>query len=307
MKTAYIDCGMGAAGDMLTAALLELLPAEERQAFVDEFNALGIPGVEMSIAPSVKCGITGTHVTIKVNGEEEDEHMHEHTHHHEHHHHHDHDHEHCHDHEHEHAHDHHHDHHDHDHDHAHVHEHVHADGTKHSHSHHGTADIAHIVNDHLDLPEAVRKDILAVYGIIAAAESKVHGMPVEEVHFHEVGTMDALADVTAVCMLMNRIAPEQVIASPVNTGSGTVRCAHGILPVPAPATANILIGIPVYSNGIRSELCTPTGAALIKHFATGFGSMPVMTAESIGYGMGKKDFDTANCVRIMLGNSIQGL
>jgi uncharacterized protein (DUF111 family) len=132
-------------------------------------------------------------------------------------------------------------------------------------------------------------------------------MPVDEVHFHEVGTMDALADVTAVCMLMNRIAPEQVIASPVNTGSGTVRCAHGILPVPAPATANILIGIPVYSNGIRSELCTPTGAALIKHFATGFGTMPVMTAEAIGYGMGNKDFDTANCVRIMLGNSVQGL
>ena len=280
---------MGAAGDMLTAALLELLPAEERQAFVDEFNALGIPGVEMSIAPSVKCGITGTHVTIKVNGEEEDEHMHEHAHHHDHEHHH-----------HHHA-------HDHDHEHHHDHDHEHADGTKHSHSHHGTADIAHIVNDHLDLPEAVKEDILAVYGIIAAAESKVHGMPVDEVHFHEVGTMDALADVTAVCMLMNKIAPEQVIASPVNTGSGTVRCAHGILPVPAPATANILIGIPVYSNGIRSELCTPTGAALIKHFATGFGSMPVMTAESIGYGMGKKDFDTANCVRIMLGNSIQGL
>ena len=280
---------MGAAGDMLTAALLELLPAEERQAFVDEFNALGIPGVEMSIAPSVKCGITGTHVTIKVNGEEEDEHMHEHAHHHDHEHHH-----------HHHA-------HDHDHEHHHGHDHVHADGTKHSQSHHGTADIAHIVNDHLDLPEAVKEDILAVYGIIAAAESKVHGMPVDEVHFHEVGTMDALADVTAVCMLMNKIAPEQVIASPVNTGSGTVRCAHGILPVPAPATANILIGIPVYSNGIRSELCTPTGAALIKHFATGFGSMPVMTAESIGYGMGNKDFDTANCVRIMLGNSIQGL
>ena len=253
-------------------ALIELLPEAERQSFVDDFNALGIPGVEMSIAPSVKCGITGTHVTIKVNGEEEDEHMHEHHHHHHHH-------------------------------HEHEHEHVHADGTHHTHSHHGTADIAHIVNDHLDLPDKVKEDILAVYSIIAAAESKVHGMPVEEVHFHEVGTMDALADVTAVCMLMNRIAPEQVIASPINTGSGTVRCAHGILPVPAPATANILIGMPAYSSGIRSELCTPTGAALIRHFSTGFGAMPVMVTESIGYGMGNKDFDTANCVRIMLGES----
>ncbi len=289
MKTAYIDCGNGAAGDMLIAALIELLPEDERAAFVSEFNALGIPGVEMSIAPSVKCGITGTHVTIKVNGEEEDEHMHEHHHHDHDYHHHDHEHEH---------------HHGHHHAQDHEHEHVHADGTCHTHSHHGTADIAHIVNDHLDIPDKVKADILAVYGIIAEAESKVHGMPVEEVHFHEVGTMDALADVTAVCMLMNRIAPEQVVASPVNTGSGTVRCAHGILPVPAPATANILIGIPAYSNGIRSELCTPTGAALLRHFATGYGSMPMMTTEAIGYGMGKKDFDTANCVRIMIGQTI---
>lgn len=289
MKTAYIDCGNGAAGDMLIAALIELLPEDERAAFVAEFNALGIPGVEMSIAPSVKCGITGTHVTIKVNGEEEDEHMHEHHHHDHDYHHHDHEHEH---------------HHGHHHAQDHEHEHVHADGTCHTHSHHGTADIAHIVNDHLDIPDKVKADILAVYGIIAEAESKVHGMPVEEVHFHEVGTMDALADVTAVCMLMNRIAPEQVIASPVNTGSGTVRCAHGILPVPAPATANILMGIPAYSNGIRSELCTPTGAALLRHFATGYGSMPMMTTEAVGYGMGKKDFDTANCVRIMMGQTI---
>ena len=262
MRTAYIDCGMGAAGDMLTGALIELLQEEERNAFVEEFNSLDIPGVEMSIAPSEKCGITGTHVTIRYNGAEEDEHMHDHHH-----------------------------------------EHVHADGTHHSHSHSGVSEIAHIVNDHLDLPDEVRKNILSVYGIIADAESKVHGKPVDEVHFHEVGTMDALADVTAVCMLMHRIAPERVIVSPVNTGSGTVHCAHGILPVPAPATANILIGVPAYSNGIRSELCTPTGAALIRHFATEFGNMPVMVTECIGYGMGKKDFDTANCVRIMLGKT----
>jgi uncharacterized protein (DUF111 family) len=165
------------------------------------------------------------------------------------------------------------------------------------------ADIGHIVKDHLDLPENVKEDILAVYRLIAEAESKVHGMPVEEVHFHEVGTMDALADVTAVCMLMNMIGAEKITASPVNTGSGTVRCAHGILPVPAPATANILMGIPAYSNNIKGELCTPTGAALLKHFVDDFGPMQVMKTEAIGYGMGTKDFEQANCVRIMLGEA----
>lgn len=290
MKIMYIDCGMGAAGDMLTAALLELLPGQERKDFVNGFNELGFPGIEMLAEPSVKCGITGTHVRIKVNGTEEGEHMHEH-----------------------HgvrsdAHSHHihaeggHHAHDHDHgsgyaDHQHDYEH------EHGHSHRGMAGIEHIVSDHLDLPGNIKEDILAVYSIIADAESRVHGVPVTDIHFHEVGTMDAIADVTAVCMLMDRIGADRVISSPVNTGSGRVRCAHGILPVPAPATANILMGIPSYSGDVKGELCTPTGAALIKHFSGGFGNMPVMSTEAIGYGMGTKDFETANCVRIMLGES----
>jgi len=260
MKTLYIDCGMGAAGDMLTAALLDLLPEDERAAFISEFNGLGIPGVSMSIDKSEKCGITGLHVSVKVNGVEEDEHMH-------------------------------------DHSHTHGHDHTH------THSHNGLHDIEHIVRGHLDLSEKVRSDVMNVYGIIAEAESKVHGEPVSDIHFHEVGTWDAVADVTAVCMLMDRIAPDRVIVSPVNTGSGHVKCAHGILPVPAPATANILTGMPVYSNGIQSELCTPTGAALLKYFATDFGDMPVMTISAAGYGMGKKDFEIANCVRIIAGTN----
>lgn len=169
--------------------------------------------------------------------------------------------------------------------------------------HHGMHDIEHIVRDHLDLPENVREDVLTVYGYIAAAESHAHGVPVSEIHFHEVGTMDAVADVTAVCLLMDRIGAERIVVSPINTGSGTVRCAHGILPVPAPATAFILQGLPIYSNEIQSELCTPTGAALLRHFATEFGSMPALRAERIGYGMGKKDFEAANCVRMILGES----
>lgn len=157
--------------------------------------------------------------------------------------------------------------------------------------------------DHLTLPEEVRQDVMAVYRLIAEAESQVHQTPVTEIHFHEVGTLDALADVTAVCVLMRRLAPAQVIASPVHVGCGQVKCAHGLLPVPAPATALLLRGIPMYGGAIQGELCTPTGAALLRHFAHRFGEMPPMRVERIGYGMGTKDFPAANCLRAMLGET----
>lgn len=270
MKLMYIDCSMGAAGDMLTAALLELLDEDACAAFIEEFNGLGLPGIVMETEPSVKCGVEGTHVHIKFHDEEEDEHMHDHYHVL-----------------------------DHDHDHGAHHSHHSHDG--HGHSHRGIAGVRHIVEDHLDIPDNVREDILSVYDIIADAESKAHGVPVTEVHFHEVGTMDAIADVTAVCMLIDRIKPQKIAASHINVGGGTVKCAHGILPVPAPATANILEGIPSYSGDIKSELCTPTGAALLKHFVNEFGDKPQMSCEKNGFGMGTKDFERANCVKITLG------
>lgn len=243
MRTLYLDCGMGAAGDMLTAALLELMPNQD--AFVEELNGLGIPGIRFTAEKCEKCGIFGTHMKVTVLGEEEDDHHHHHGH---------------------------------------------------------LADIRGIVSG-LPLPTMVKLDILAVYEEIAQAESHVHGVPVEHIHFHEVGTMDAIADVTAVCLLLHRLAPDKIIASPVHVGSGQVRCAHGILPVPAPATAYLLRGIPIYGGSIDGELCTPTGAALLKHFATEFGQMPVMKVQAIGYGMGKKDFPRANCVRALLGET----
>ncbi len=302
MRTLFLDCGMGAAGDMLTAALLELLPEPEH--FVEEFRRIGIPGVEMKTEKTQKCGIAGTHVHVYVNGEEEEsEDVYDHDHHHEHEHHHDHDHHHEDDHHH-HDHDHHHEdehHHDHDHHHDDEHHHDH-DHHHHHHSHHSMQDIEKIVNG-LQVEESVKQDVLAVYGRIAEAESKAHGKEVSEIHFHEVGTMDAIADVTAVCMLMKKLAPECVVASPVATGFGAVRCAHGIMPVPAPATAHLLQGVPAYAGRIEGELCTPTGAALLKHFVNRFEQMPVMTTERIGYGMGKKDFDRANCVRAFLGET----
>ena len=273
MKLLYLDCGMGAAGDMLGAALAELLPDDARDAFTSELNAAGIPGVHVSLDPSVKCGITGTHLTVTVNGTEEKEGGHSHSHDH---------------------------HHDHQHDHAHDHSHSHVH--HHDHSHRSLHDIHHIIDD-LKLPEAVRTDILAVYRLIAEAESKAHDKPVSEIHFHEVGTMDAIADIASVCLLLHKLAPDQIIASPIHVGSGQVKCAHGILPVPAPATAYILKDIPIYSGSIQGELCTPTGAALLKHFVTRFAQMPLMTPASTGYGMGTKDFPAANCVRAILGES----
>lgn len=267
MKTLYLDCSMGAAGDMLAAALLELLP--DPDAFVAELNALAIPDVKFSRETSVKCGITGTHLQVTVHGEEEDAHDHHHAHSHDHH-----------------------------HDHAHAHHHDHA----HIHHHHANLhNIEHIVRGHLSLPATVADNVMAVYRLIADAESKAHGKPVSEIHFHEVGTMDAIADITAVCLLMHRLAPDEIIVSPVHVGSGQVHCAHGILPVPAPATATILQDVPIYGGSIQGELCTPTGAALLKHFANSFGDMPIMRTSAIGYGMGKKDFPAANCVRALLG------
>ena len=163
--------------------------------------------------------------------------------------------------------------------------------------------MAHITEmiEGLNVSDSVKKNAIAVYQLIAEAEGHVHDKPVNEIHFHEVGTMDAVADVVGVCYLMEALQIEKVVTSPVHVGSGQVRCAHGILPVPAPATTHLLRGVPIYSGSVKGELCTPTGAALLKHFSDSFGSMPVMSVEQIGYGMGKKDFEAANCVRVMLG------
>ena len=273
MKTLYIECAMGAAGDMLTAALLDLLSPEEQQAFLEQMNQL-LPGVQMQVHPAQKCGVQGLHVHVLVNGEEEHSHTHEH--------------EHPHDHVHEHG-----------HDHPHEHEHGHG------HHHHATmAWVEHTIQE-TGLPPEVKEQALEVYRTIAQAESAAHGCPVDQVHFHEVGALDAVADVTAVCLLLHILAPEKIVASPVHLGSGQVRCAHGILPVPAPATAYILQGVPAYTGTIRGELCTPTGAALLKTFAQSFGPMPVMVTEKVGIGVGSKDFEAANVLRVFWGTDAE--
>ena len=267
MKTLYLECHMGAAGDMLMGALLELLPNPD--VFLETINSIGLPGVKIQKESSVKCGITGTHISVKIHGEEEHSEDHHHL-------------------EFVHA------HHTHTHEHSHTHE--------HHHSHRGMAEIMDIL-EHLNITEEVRNDVKQIYQLIAKAEGQVHGKEVSEIHFHEVGTLDAIADITGCVMLFHQIGAQQIIVSPVSTGFGQVRCAHGVLPVPAPATALLLTGIPCKAGSVEGELCTPTGAALLKYFATSYGQMPEMVMEKIGYGMGTKDFPAANCIRAILGEA----
>ena len=283
MKTLYLECKMGAAGDMLMSALYELLP--DQASFLDIMNHLH-EGIAVTMEKKDTCGIMGTHAIVDIGGEiEESEdlpcgclharaelhtHAQENTHEHEH-----------------------------THSHGHEHEHSH----DHNHHHHITPTDIQYILDHLPMPEEVRSHAKAVYDRIAQAEAKAHGVPVEHIHFHEVGSLDAVVDVAGVCLAMYLLHPDQVIVSPIHLGSGQVRCAHGIMPVPAPATANLLTGVPCYCGEINGELCTPTGAALLAHFADSFGSMPSLMLEKVGYGVGKKEFPAANCLRAFYGES----
>lgn len=243
MKILYFDCSMGAAGDMLSAALFELF--DNPTQILAELNALGIPHVRFVPEEAEKCGIHGTHMSVKIGEGEEGEDFH----------------------------------------------------------FRGSLPAIGIILRQSNMGQDLQDRVFRVYRRIAEAESKVHDEPVTLVHFHEVGALDAIADVSAVCYLLDKLGADKIIASPIHVGSGTVRCAHGILPVPAPATEILLHGIPTYGGEIKGELCTPTGAALLAEFADEFGAQPIMAVTKSGYGCGKKDFPRANVVRAFLGEA----
>ncbi|MFI3229833.1 MAG: nickel pincer cofactor biosynthesis protein LarC, partial [Bacillota bacterium] len=243
MKTLYIECGMGIAGDMLAASLLELVDSE---AMLAKINKVFADIAEVSVASVKKCGIVGTHFEVKIG------------------------------------------------------EHKEVEG--HHHEHSTLQSINKKISD-LSISAKVKKDAEAIYLAIAEAESAVHNESVDKIHFHEVGDIDAMVDIVSTAMLMAELGAEKIVASPIALGSGYIKCQHGILPVPAPATSLLLAGIPTYNDGIKGELCTPTGAALIKYYATSYGEKPTMVVDKIGYGMGTKDFERANCVRVYLGET----
>ena len=244
MKTLYFECNMGAAGDMLLGALYEL--CDRKEDFLRDMNAaFASYGAKLTVEPSVKCGIRGTHMRVLVHGHEEAAGG------------------------------------------PGVREHsstepadAHADGNDHVHTHEETH------------THATYRSVLETLGDLALPD-EVKKMPVPFI--------DALVDVTGCAYLLYLIAPDEILSSPIHVGSGFVQCAHGVLPVPAPATAELLKGIPFYTGSVTGELCTPTGAAILKHFVSHFGPMPPLAASSIGYGMGTRDFSIANCVRAFFG------
>lgn len=275
-KVLYLECKTGAAGDMLMGALYGLLTEEQKALFLEKINAIS---EEVRVIPQEECkqGIGGIHMKVEINGEEEGaEHAHEHTH---------------------------------EDSHVHTHEHIHEDGHTHSHEHahhhghHAHTSVAAILEkiSALDLSDTVKKHAEGIYRAIAAAESTVHRTDIEQIHFHEVGSIDALIDVVGSSLAIEMLGVDEIQASPVCVGNGTVRCAHGVLPVPAPATAEIIKGMPVYCSSFDGELLTPTGAAILKYFVETFTRQMNMEIEEIGYGFGTKEFEQLSCVRAFLG------
>lgn len=175
-------------------------------------------------------------------------------------------------------------------------------GHSHEHSEHhvhgrGLQGVTDIINS-LSISDTCKQNAINVYNLVAQAEAKVHKSTVTQIHFHELGMLDAIADIVAVCVLLEALKFDEIIISPIHVGTGTVHCDHGELPVPAPATMELLAGIPMYADyQITGELCTPTGAALAKYFGTSFSNMPVMTPVKISYGFGTKQFKRPNCIR----------
>ncbi|MGD8971510.1 MAG: nickel pincer cofactor biosynthesis protein LarC [Desulfobacterales bacterium] len=182
--------------------------------------------------------------------------------------------------------------------------HVIIDEHHHGHHHRHLADIETIINAS-DLEPSVKKSGLEVFNRLALAEASVHRTSVDEIHFHEVGAMDAILDVIGAVAGIHAMGIDKVMCSPLHLGSGTVECAHGTLPVPAPATAELVKGKPVFASGVQGELLTPTGAAILTTLSADFGPMPSMAVQAIGYGAGTSDPAIPNLLRVMIGKAAE--
>lgn len=309
MKIAYFDCFAGIAGDMALGALLDCgVPLDKLRTGL---SSLPVEGWSIDAQPVLKGGIHGQSVRIALHNVSDDEELAHHvsTHHAHDHHHHDHEHTHeHHDHEHshdehshdEHSHSHEHDHHAHDAEHHHEHSHEH----HHDEHHHGRSmrEIREVI-EASDLPARVKENSLKIFHGIAVVEAKMHHSTPDEIHFHEIGGVDSLLDICGVAWCLDYLGVEEVYCSALPHSTGTVKCAHGIMPVPAPATLELLKGAPMVPTGLTGEMVTPTGAGIVAALSKSFGAAPAMKIESVGFGAGKKDWpDRPNLLRVVIGD-----
>ena len=291
MRTLFIDPFAGVAGDMFVGAILDLGVINEE--FWTVVNDLDFPGVSLREKKVLKAGISSTKFCVETEQgralEPHADDMHAHSNSHGHHHHHGHGHT-----------------DDHGHDHNHHHN---ADETSalpaHHHHHRSYKEVVHLI-DHLDFDETAKEYAKSVFKLIGEAEAEIHGKTLESIHFHEVGAWDAIADISCACIAMNLLKAEQVICRPIALGGGTVKAAHGIMPVPAPATALLLKGLPSFGGPAQRELTTPTGAALLKFFVDKFDENYTGVINEIGYGAGNLEFKThANALKVTLYDSLR--
>ena len=273
MKAIYLDCISGISGDMTLGALIDM--GADSSYIVDHLRKLPVDPFEIKIHKIIKLGINATKLEINFPlSSENSEHIHSHEHSHEHG-------------------------HNHSHDHVHGHGHNHSHEHGHDHVHRSAAMILEMI-EQSDLPPRVKERSLAIFKEIAIAEGKIHGVDPSDVHFHEVGAMDSIIDTIGVCLALESLGIDDIYASPVPTGSGKKWMAHGLYPIPAPATMELLKGIPLAELNVKGELTTPTGAGILRALVKEFILPGGFTVEEIGYGAGEKDFDHPNVLRVML-------
>lgn len=293
MKMLYLDCFSGISGDMTIGALLDVggsfshLQNElQKLPLVDEY--------ELNVYKVVKNGITSTKFDVVLKNEEHGHSRHDHSEQDDHEH--GHSHKHVHEHHHGHSHDHHHEHH-----HGHSHDEGHHHHHDHSHHHRSYRDIVNMIQE-ADLSEDVKDMALMIFKKIGEAEGHIHGVPLEDVHFHEVGAVDSIIDIVGTAILLEELEIDEIKSAAVPTGSGKIHIDHGVYPVPAPATLEILRGVPIAQSDLKAELTTPTGAAFAAVLAEEFCDMPSMKVVKVGYGAGTKTFPNhPNVLRVIIG------
>src|SRR6202790_3204307 len=269
MRIAYLDCFSGISGDMFLGALIDAGVSPDL--LEDSVKALDI-GARLEISKVVRAGISATKVDVYANGEKDlprevfwEQHGHDHPH-------------------------------EHSHGYGHSHE--------HRHDHGRTLTDIHKIIEKAAISSTAKATAIEIFEALGRAEAEIHNTSIAQVHFHEVGAVDAMVDIVCAAVGAESLAVEEWVCSPLNVGGGTVKCAHGTLPVPAPATLKLLRDAPVYSSGPQVELVTPTGAAIVKTLSARFAPFPAMKIEKAGYGAGTRDFpEHPNLLRLTIGEA----